>query len=195
MSFAIVAGAAVIGGGVFSYLGAREQAKATKQATQTLAGQKSEEIQLAREVLEEGRPTREAASKLALGAFPLLQQDISRVPGTGAEFTVPLKRGLQSLSPELGQYGATLAQAPGLVGSLTEGLLAQDIQNLREARFRAAGFAPKTLEPGLKAFGKAGEAATDIAELQGYSPMAGLYGDLGSTAGFLGSLALTRGLG
>ena len=105
------------------------------------------------------KPVLEAQQQAALGAFPLLTQDINRQAGTGAPFQQALNRGAQNVFSSLAPYGLTDSSVSGrAIGDLNANLLAQDTQQLRDARFKLAGMEPGVLGQATGLFGPIGQA-------------------------------------
>jgi len=216
--FGAVLGALSVGA---SILGARSERKAQESATRSLEGIEAQRLGLSREQFEEskrliaeGKPIRDALRDAGLKTIPQLtatslqaltgiQQDLSREPGTGQLFNTALRRGTKGLFQNLGAFGLADSSAAGVAaGEFTEGLVAKDMQSIRDLRMRAAGFLPgageSTLGAGINLSGQAnslqGQAGTIGAlrsQMLGRSPTAGLFADL---AGVGSSFATTSAL-
>lgn len=194
----------------FSAASARKQAAALKEAGDAAGAAEMERLALARELMDEGKPLREALIQSGLETVPaftaaatkalaLLEKDILAPPGTSETFQLGLKEGTKAIMQNLAPYGLTDSSvASEAVGDLTEGLLAKDMDWVREARFRLAGAAPgvpDTVSAGLNLYGQAGNLAQVRAGLLKDSPGADLYADLaevGTTAGSLGLLKMMK---
>ena len=218
---AIVGGAALgVGGAAIASSGARDAAE-----TQALAAESAGQQQLAlgREQLEATRPLRDLAleqaqfqfglqqesapqfQQAALGALPLLTEDINRQAGTGQPFERRSAQGARNIFSNLGAFGLEDSSVAGrAVGEFQSGLLSQDIENLQNQRFRLAGFSPQSpsfFGGGTAGLGLAGQ--TQQAGIQslfgaGQSRAAGQLGSaqsLGGAFGTLGGFGLQFGLG
>lgn len=211
--------ALVIGGAgiASSAISAREQGKANKQAaavaSQAEANRNAiarDQFELQKRLIAEGRPLREALirsgastiprfSEASLEALEGIRGDITREPGTGPLFETALRRGTEGIFRSLAPFGLSDSSAAGrAVGEFTEGLTARDIAQIRDARFRAAGFAPQGSGGGLQAgVGIGGQAvgltgqATSLAGLRSRlaqeSPTAGLFADISRAGVNLGT--------
>jgi len=220
MATAAIIGGSVIGAGG-SILAAREQRKAQKAQTAALEGIEARKLGLSREQFEfarqqiaEGKPLRDALQAAGLKTIPQLtetaiqaltgiQQDLTREPGTGALFQTGLKRGFESLTQQFGQVGIDRSAFRKAGALFTEGLVARDIQSIRDLRTKATGFAPGAPESTLgvgSAFnasatnieGQAGQIGVQRAGVLGQTPYAGLFSDLSSVGS---SIATTAALG
>lgn len=189
---------AIIGGAVIGAVGTGMAAETSADAA-AQAGQ--QQLALGREQLEATRPLRELSleqaqfqfeqqkmlspqfTQAALGALPLLMEDINREAGTGQPFQQRLARGTSNIFSSLAPFGLTDSSVAGkAVGELGTGLLSQDIENLQNQRFRLAGFAPQT--PSF--FGGATAGLGTSAQLQQGGIMSGLQAGQTTAAGQLG---------
>ena len=83
----------------------------------------------------------------ALGALPLLTEDINRQAGTGAPFQQALSRGTTNLASQYAPFGLSPDSSAFArsASDLNASLFAQDTSQLRDARFRLAGLGPNVL--------------------------------------------------
>ncbi len=207
------AGMAIVGGqivgGFLSANGAKKQAKALREAGNVQEAIKMEQLAMYRQLLEEGRPLREAYQEAALANLPLqqaayqqslglLSQDILREPGTGALFNRGLSRGKSAIAKDLSKYGIDPSSGVAQRGfaELTGSLLASDIANIRNARFNLldrSNFAKpaNTLSTAVNLLSGAGNVAANRADLiasEG-AVKGGLYGSIGQDVANIGLLA------
>ena len=189
---AIITSAVV--GGIATSTASSTQARAAEQAGQ-------QQLALGREQLEATRPLRELAleqaqfqfgqqqqlqpqfAQAALGALPLLSQDITRQAGTGLPFQRRQEQGVSNIMSSLAPFGLSDSSVSGrAIGEFQSGLLSQDIENLQNQRFRLAGFAPQT--PSFFGGGTAGLGIS--AQLQQGGILSQLQGGQTQAAGQLG---------
>ncbi len=146
-----------------SYIGSQGSKSAARTQAQAAEQAGYQQLALGREQLEATRPLRELALEQArfqfgqqkqlspaftqatLGVLPLLTQDVSRSPGTSQFFQRALGQQTRNIMSNLAPYGLADSSVTGrAIGEATAGLTAQDIENVRNDRFRLAGFAPST---------------------------------------------------
>ncbi len=157
----------------------------------------AEKLEIAKGLLAEGEPLREALIQSGLETLPGLTSfaDISKA-GTGPGFTIPLKHGLRELSAGLAPFGSTLGTSPQLTAGLTERLLSSDINRRLGAGQSLLGLAPTGTSGGIGLLSQTGGTGlagvqTQIAAQQG---QANPYGDIAGLGGFLGGGLLQQGL-
>ena len=141
-------------------LGINKQIDDLVQAGRIVEAQQLEALKQAKQLFEEGKPLREALveagvqsipgfNEAALESLGLIREDVKREPGTGPLFQTGLRRGTKSIFQTLAPFGLTESSVAGeAVGQLTEGLIARDIARIEDARFRTAGFAPRSTGQG-----------------------------------------------
>lgn len=192
---------AIIGGGILgiggSILSSREQRKAQDRASDIAGRAEAERLALARELMAEGKPLREALAQSGLSALPGLTQfaDITRA-GTGPQFDIPLQRGTEALFRNLAPFGLTDSSVAGRgIGELTSGLLGQDIQRRIGVGQSLLGLQQPTTGAAVGLLGQAGGLAGQQAQIAGQSPRAGLFGDIGQFGSTIGSLGILQRLG
>jgi len=184
-----------------SILGARSQRKAQESAARSLQRIEAQKLGLSREQFEEAKRLIAEGKPVRLQALAGIQQDLSREPGTGQLFNTALRRGTKGLFQNLGAFGLADSSAAGVAaGEFTEGLVAKDMQSIRDLRIRAAGLeGESTLGAGINLSGQAnslqgqaGSLGALRSQILGRSPKAGLFADL---AGVGSSFATTALLG
>ena len=183
-----------------SILGARSQRKAQESAARSLQRIEAQKLGLSREQFEEAKRLIAEGKPVRLQALAGIQQDLSREPGTGQLFNTALRRGTKGLFQNLGAFGLADSSAAGVAaGEFTEGLVAKDMQSIRDLRIRAAGLeGESTLGAGINLSGQAnslqgqaGSLGALRSQILGRSPKAGLFADL---AGVGSSFATTSAL-
>lgn len=189
---------ALVGAGIGAGVdAANQQADALEQAgdiagaaelrRQALEEQKFE---IAKQLIAEGKPLREAFVQAGLQTLPGLTSfaDITKA-GTGPGFNIPLRQGLRGLSAELAPFGSTLGTSPQLTAGVTERLLSSDIGRRLGVGQSLLGLAPTGAGTGVGLLGQTG--GTGLAGLQSQiasqSPQAGLFGDLANLGVFAGT--------
>lgn len=193
---------------LLSSQGAKEQAKALREAGKIQEAIQMEQLALYKSLLEEGKPLREAYQQAALANLPLQQKayqqsleligkDVLRTPGTGELFRRGLQTGTNTVTANLSRYGIDPSSGVGqrALAELSGGLLASDIQNIRNARFQLLGgnkpTAVNTLSTAVGLLGQAGNTAANRANLiaQEGAVKGGFYGSLGQDVANIGLLA------
>lgn len=211
MSFiaaAIIGTVGVVGSSLLASKGAKGAARTASRSADRAA---ELSFQLGQEQLEATAPLRQLAleqgqfrfgqeqrispafTSAALGAIPLLTEDINRQAGTGDVFQRRLEQQTRNIFSSLSPFGLADSSVSGrAVGEATAALTAADIENLQNQRFRLAGFAPQT--PSFIGQGTAGLGLAGQSQLAGIGSQfqAGQF----QAAGQLGSAnALSQGLG
>lgn len=213
-------GAAALGAGTIGILGAgalglgigasvaqmNAQADAQERAGDVLGAAETrrqaveqEKIEIAKGLLEEGRPMREALSQAGLGILPGLAEfaDITRA-GTGPGFDIPLERGTEAIFRNLAPFGLTESSVAGeAVGGLTSGLLEGDINRRLGIGQSILGLQQPTTGAGVGLLGTTGGTglAGQQAQLAAQSPQAGLFGNIAQLGTGLAGFGAIGGFG
>ena len=190
-AFGLVLELAAIGAGIITSLwGSSKQSKAAKRAANIQQQQLKFEQDLTLQLLEEGRPLREAQQMAALTATELLSEDILREPGTSPEFLREEEAGTRRVMSNLAQYGLVDSSVTGeAVGEFSSNLLAKDISSLTGERFRLAGLGGDLTGQGI---GVAGLASGTSGRLSSSTLTSGISQAM--PLGDLGELAFSYGL-
>lgn len=173
-----------IAGSALQYLGAKEQTKAYRYATDLEYGLSREQWDMAKQLMAEGKPIREALQEVAQQSVGLISEDILREPGESLLFQQALREGTKGIVSNLAPYGLVDSSVTGeAVGRLGTGLIAQEQSAIRAARFKTAGFAPDTSQVATNLYGLAGQS---VGRQAGYvagqgNIQAGLYSNVGQT--------------
>ncbi len=190
VAFAISAGISAIG----NYFAAKEQSAALDSASAIQREQlalQEKQYALYESLIAEGKSIRKAMLAAGLETLPLLQGDINRAPGTGQPFKRALAKGTESIAAELSKYGLLDSSVTGrAVGEFTGELMARDIENIRNARFKLLSAGAVAQGPALSILGGGTSALQGIGRTR--SSLAGLEVDKGSvTAGQYDSFGRT----
>ena len=180
-----------IGAGIVANLwGSSKQSEAAKKSRDIDAQRLKFEQDLTLQLLEEGRPLREAQQLAATQAINLLSGDVLREPGTSPEFLRAEESGTRRIMSNLAQYGLVDSSVTGeAVGEFSSNLLAKDIASLTGERFRLAGFGGDLTGQGI---GAAGLASGTSGRLSTSTLTSGVSQAL--PLGDLGELAFSYGL-
>ena len=185
-----------------SYEGARGQAQAQRRSADILAQAQQrgymldqEKLDLAKALIAEGKPWRDAVQTAGLQDLPLVMADINAAPGTSPMFQEGMRTGTRSIMQNLAPYGLSNSSASGVaVGELSQGLLASDTQRITNERMGLLNLPNGSPAAGVSLMGQTGgdPLAASRAAVAGQDPYASLYGDLAQTGSTIGSLGLLK---
>ena len=167
-------------------LGSKASSKANDKAQAELSTMKVKQLRLADSLLKEDKPVRDAKRNAALSVYPMLREEAMRESGTGHLFNRALEQGTNKIFQNLASFGLTDSKvAAQSVGELSSGLLASEIQSIRDLRRGIADNAPNTLGAGIGLLSGAAGTTNNIADLHVNKGNihSGLFSSLGSGIG------------
>lgn len=140
-----------------------------------------QQLDLFQNLINEGKPLREALINAGLEAVPELLDFGLGTAGTGERFNRTLTRGTKDIFSGLSAYGLTDSSTAGTaVGDFTANLIASDEDRRLRVLSGLAGYQDPALSLGAQGSVGAAGSISDLVTSQGAST-AGLYGSIGNT--------------